>query len=144
MIYAYFGGKSPLFDASFEHVVSAMAEAVPPRPDDLPAWAAELVEFHDRDPRALRISMWAQLERPQATTEPLDVYAQKVSAMHLPEQGELRPADVLMLIYAIAQAWQLSPAGLVAHGASSTAERAAAARAAVHRLTGSGARQAAT
>jgi hypothetical protein len=44
-----------------------------------------------------------QLEQPEATAEPRDVYRTKALAV-----------DVLVLIYAIAQAWQLSPQGLTA------------------------------
>lgn len=137
MIYAHFGSKSTLFDTCFAHMVAAMAEAVPPRGDDLSEWAAELVEYHDRDPRALRISMWAQLERPESTAEPLRVYAAKVATVR-PDltPTSLRPADVLIMVYAIAQSWHLSPDGLVQHAATTTAERACAARVAVARILG--------
>lgn len=135
MIYAHFGSKSALFDECFAHTIAAMAEAVPPRGDDLPGWAADLVEYHDRDPRALRISMWAQLERPESTAEPLHVYAAKVADIGSDRDvGPLRPADVLIMVYAIAQSWHLSPDGLVRHASATTAERADAARAAVARL----------
>ncbi|QCR20425.1 TetR/AcrR family transcriptional regulator [Agrococcus sp. SGAir0287] len=139
MIYAYFGDKSALFDASLAHLVREMAEAVPPRPEDMPGWAAALVEHHDRDPRALRVSMWAQLERPETTIEPLEVYAAKVATVASAAATGLLPADVLMFVYAIAQAWHLSPAGLAAEGSITTSARAEAARIAVERLVrGSG------
>lgn len=137
MIYAYFGGKDALFDAAFEHLVQAMNTEVPPDGADLPGWAARLVEFHERDPRALRVSLWAQLERPEATAEPLAVYAGKVAALDLPaSSAPLNAADVLTIVYAIAQSWHLTPTGLTDLGSTSTSERADAARTAVARLLG--------
>jgi AcrR family transcriptional regulator len=139
MLYAYFGGKEALFDASYAHLIAAMAAEVPPRPDDLPGWAADLVRYHERDPRAMRISMWAQLERPEATAEPSEIYAGKVGQLGLPTAvAPLGAADVLMLIYAMAQAWQLSPAGLTALAATGIEPRAAAASVAARRLLGPG------
>lgn len=38
MIYAYFGNKSGLFDAALSDAIRRMAEEVPPRPTELPAW----------------------------------------------------------------------------------------------------------
>jgi AcrR family transcriptional regulator len=138
MIYAYFGGKSGLFDACFRHVVATMAADIPPRADDLPGWAADLVEYHARRPEALRISMWAQLERPEPAAEPLEDYAAKVAALASAATRELTSTDLLVIIYAIAQSWQLSPAGLTAQGgadaASALADRRRAASAAVARL----------
>lgn len=137
MIYAYFGSKDALFDAAFEHLVQAMNAEVPPDGADLPGWAARLVEFHERDPRALRVSLWAQLERPEATAEPLAVYAGKVAALDLPaSSAPLNAADVLTIVYAIAQSWHLTPTGLTDLGSTSTSERADVARTAVARLLG--------
>lgn len=55
--------------------------------------------------------MWAQLERPEATAEPGDVYRNKALAVAAAARP-LSAVDVLVFIYAIAQAWQLSPEGL--------------------------------
>lgn len=112
MIYAYFGGKSGLFDAAVETALRTLAHDAPPRPDDLPGWAGEVFDHHQRHPGILRLSMWARLERPEAMSEPHDVYADKVDAVRAAAPQPLTPVDVLIFIYAIAQAWQLSPTGL--------------------------------
>jgi AcrR family transcriptional regulator len=138
MIYAYFGGKSGLFDACFRHAMATMAADIPPRVDDLPGWAADLVEYHHRHPQALRISMWAQLERPEPAAEPLNEYANKVASLVPAAADPLSSTDLLVIIYAIAQSWQLSPAGLTSPSGdfdeATLAARKCAAAAAVSRL----------
>jgi AcrR family transcriptional regulator len=111
MIYAYFKNKDGLFDASLAYAIEAMADTVPPRPDDLPAWAGELFDYHQRDPTALRMHMWAQLERPSATSEPMESYLAKTAA--LSDRPPLTAVDVLVFIYAVSQAWYLTPTGLL-------------------------------
>ncbi|MET0161414.1 MAG: TetR family transcriptional regulator [Microbacteriaceae bacterium] len=119
MIYAYFDGKDGLFDAALAAALTAMAEAVPPRADDLPRWAGELFDHHRQDPSALRISLWAQLERPASASEPLEAYLAKTA---------VAPVDLLVQLYALAQAWFLSPEGLLrADGSDPTSEERIAA-----------------
>ena len=112
MIYAYYGGKSGLFDATVAEALRRMAENVPPRPEDLAGWAGDVFDHHQRFPEVLRLSMWAQLERPEATAEPREVYRNKALAVVTAAARPLSVVDVLVFIYAIAQAWQLSPKGL--------------------------------
>lgn len=112
MIYAYYGGKSGLFDATLAAALRRMAEDVPPRPEDLAGWAGDVFDHHQRFPEVLRLSMWAQLERPDATAEPSEVYRNKALAVATAAARPLSAIDVLVFIYAIAQAWQLSPKGL--------------------------------
>lgn len=114
MIYAYYGGKSGLFDATLADALRRMAENVPPRPDDLAGWAGDVFDHHQRFPEVLRLSMWAQLERPEATAEPRDIYRDKTLAVATATAHPLSAVDVLVFIYAVAQAWQLSPQGLTA------------------------------
>ncbi|MHC9044553.1 TetR family transcriptional regulator [Microbacterium saperdae] len=113
MIYAYFGGKSGLFDAALADALRRLAEDVPPRADDLPGWAGEVFDHHQRHPGVLRLSMWAQLERPSAAAEPLQTYVDKVESVRPVAPPPLSPVDVLVFVYAVAQAWQLSPIGLI-------------------------------
>ncbi|MFF0340729.1 TetR family transcriptional regulator [Kribbella sp. NPDC004875] len=113
MIYAYFGNKDGLFDAALTSAIQSMAAAVPPRPEDLPAWAGDLFDYHQREPAALRINMWAQLERPQAASEPLESYLAKISALADVGAPPLTVVDLLVLIYAMSQAWYLTPVGLL-------------------------------
>ncbi|WP_432746811.1 TetR family transcriptional regulator [Streptomyces sp. JH002] len=113
MIYAYYGSKDQLFDAALTKAITSMAAAVPPRPDDLAAWAGDLFDYHRREPATLRITMWAQLERPQSASEPMDSYLAKTTAVSAAESAPLTAVDLLVLIYAVAQAWYLSPVGLL-------------------------------
>ncbi|MBB2773849.1 MULTISPECIES: TetR family transcriptional regulator [Mycolicibacterium] len=112
MIYAYYGGKSGLFDATVADALRRMAENVPPRPEDLAGWAGDVFDHHQRFPEVLRLCMWAQLERPEATDEPREAYRDKTLAVATAAARPLSGVDVLVFIYAIAQAWQLSPKGL--------------------------------
>ncbi|MFC7375926.1 TetR family transcriptional regulator [Brachybacterium sp. GCM10030268] len=128
MIYAYFGGKSGLFDATLAQALRRMAENVPPRPEDLAGWAGDVFDHHQRFPEVLRLSMWAQLERPEAAAEPSDVYRDKTLAVATAAARPLTAVDVLVFIYAIAQAWQFSPEGLTGLEKNSGTEEALAAR----------------
>lgn len=109
MIYAYFGDKAALFDASVAAALRSLADAVPPRPDDLPGWAADLFDHHLADPSALRLALWAHLERPEAAREPAESYRAKVELL-----GGDGAVDLLSFVYALAQTWQLTPSGLLA------------------------------
>jgi len=144
MIYAYFGGKSGLFDTAVSEALRRMAGDVPPRPDDLPGWAGEVFDHHERHPEVLRLSMWARLERPEATAEPREIYRDKALVVDPSAPGSLTAVDVLVYVYAIAQSWQLSPEGLTSlegypGGAEAVAARRRSVVAAVERLVdGSG------
>jgi AcrR family transcriptional regulator len=132
MIYAYFGDKSGLFDAALATALRRLAEDVPPRPDDLTGWAGDVFDHHRRHPDVLRLSLWAQLERPEATAEPLDTYADKAELIRRDTPAPFSPVDLLVIIYAIAQAWFVSPTGLTSlEGVGDEDERLAAHRAAV-------------
>ena len=132
MIYAYFGDKSGLFDAALAAALRQLAEVAPPRPDDLTGWAGEVFDHHRRHPDVLRLSLWAQLERPAATVEPEETYAAKVDLIRHDTPAPFTPVDLLVIIYAIAQAWFISPSGLTSlEGAADEEERIAAHRAAV-------------
>ncbi|RUR01179.1 TetR family transcriptional regulator [Labedella endophytica] len=128
MIYAYYGGKSGLFDAALADALRRMAENVPPRPDDLAGWAGDVFDHHQRFPDVLRLSMWAQLERPEATAEPREIYRDKTLAVATAAAQPLSAVDVLVFIYAIAQAWQLSPEGLTGLDANPIRDEEIAAR----------------
>jgi AcrR family transcriptional regulator len=135
MIYAYFGSKSSLFDAALSHAIVQMAEEVPPRPPDLPAWVGDLFDFHQRRPEVLRICLWAQLERPEAASEPLETYLAKVESVAQHSTPAIGAVDLLAIVYAVAQAWQLAPIGLLAADSAATRDtRRAAAVEAVTRL----------
>ena len=135
MIYAYFGNKSSLFDAALSGAIVRMADEVPPRPADLPAWVGELFDFHQRRPEVLRICLWAQLERPEAASEPLETYLAKVESVQQQASPAIGAVDLLVIIYAVAQAWQLAPIGLLAaDGHTDSDTRRAAAVEAITRI----------
>ncbi|GAA5142566.1 TetR family transcriptional regulator [Pseudonocardia adelaidensis] len=113
MIYAYFGNKDGLFDAALASAIKSMAAKVPPQPEDLPAWAGDLFDYHQREPAALRINLWAQLERPHAASEPMESYLAKTTAVSRTDSDPLTAVDLLVLIYAVSQAWYLTPDGLL-------------------------------
>lgn len=113
MIYAYFGNKSGLFDAAVRAAVESMARAVPPTPGALAEWAGRLFDHHQADPTALRISLWAQLERPTVAAEPIETYLAKTLSLSSEAGGARQAIDLLVIIYAIAQAWAISPHGLL-------------------------------
>jgi AcrR family transcriptional regulator len=113
MIYAYFGNKDGLFDAALTSAIKSMAAKVPPQPEDLPAWAGELFDYHQREPATLRINLWAQLERPHAASEPMESYLAKTTAVSSTDSGPLTAVDLLVFIYAVSQAWHLTPDGLL-------------------------------
>lgn len=138
MIYAYFGNKSALFDAALTDAITRMAETVPPIPTDLPHWAGQLYDFHNDHPDVLRICLWAQLERPEAASEPLEAYLSKAESMHPHATAAFSAVDLLVIIYAIAQAWQTAPIGLLSADTGATdASRRSAAIEAVARIVGS-------
>ncbi|TSI12124.1 hypothetical protein [Brevibacterium aurantiacum] len=105
LIYAYYGTKSSLFDMALPQALRCMAENVPPRPDDLTAWAGDVFDHHQWYPEVLRPSMWAQLECPEAATEPFDSHREQTLASAMGESNPLSPIDVLVFVYALAQAW---------------------------------------
>ncbi|MGL4256774.1 MAG: TetR/AcrR family transcriptional regulator [Microbacterium sp.] len=133
MIYAYFANKDGLFDEAVRVAVERMSVEVPPTPDALDLWAGRLFDYHQADPTALRISLWAQLERPGVAAEPMDAYLAKTAATASRRGGGIGAVDLLAIIYAIAQAWQLTPEGLLRADGSDPAapERIARHRAAV-------------
>lgn len=132
MIYAYFGDKSGLFDAALATALRRLADDVPPRPGDLTGWAGDVFDHHRRHPDVLRLSLWAQLERPEAAAEPLETYTDKADLIRPETPAPFSPVDLLVIIYAIAQAWFISPTGLTSlEGAGDDDERVAAHRVAV-------------
>lgn len=136
-IYVHFGSKEGLFDAALHEVISALTAAVPLTAGDLPGYAGRLFDQVLRDRAALRLTMWRQLERPSAGPDEGDVYRAKVRALTAGPGGAqevgdaaLPAMDLLVLVQAMASAWLVSPADLLAAGA---ADPTSPARLASHR-----------
>ena len=132
MIYAYFGNKSGLFDATVRTAVERMAAEVPPEPEALAQWAGRLFDYHQADPTALRVSLWAQLERPEVAAEPMESYLAKTVSVAEGCDGAITAVDLLAIIYAIAQAWTVTPVGLLSADGSDPSSPERIAR---HRLS---------
>ena len=63
-IYAYFGSKEGLFDATVEANIEQLLDAVPFTADDLPGYAEALFDFNLAHPEFTRLALWHMLERP--------------------------------------------------------------------------------
>ena len=112
MIYAYFGSKDQLFEASFAAHVAGFVEQVPFDAADLPGYAGRLFDYFEDHPEALRLSIWYRLERPggaplravvSVNESRLDQLARAQQAGRLP--GLYTPAELLALVQSVATAW---------------------------------------
>ncbi|MEO5852297.1 MAG: TetR family transcriptional regulator [Nocardioides sp.] len=135
MIYVYFTDKEGLFAATLEKVVGDLVTEVPITEDDLPAYAGALFDYLLVHPDALRLTMWRQLERPEAGPEAAAVYTEKVAALHrstsLMAPGRtIPPTDLLVLVQGMAGAWLISPPDLLTADGSDPSDPA---RIATHR-----------
>ena len=136
-IYDYFGNKDGLFDAALTRVVGDLIDAVPLREHDLPAYAAELFDYLQAHPEAVRMLAWRRLERPQVGPRIADTFLERINAIRDRPPGDLEhgidPVDLVILTIGLANAWQLSaPELLTSRGQDPTdPERVAAHRAAV-------------
>ncbi len=63
-IYAYFGSKEGLFDATVEANIEQLLDAVPFTAEDLPGYAVALFDFNLTHPQFTRLALWHTLERP--------------------------------------------------------------------------------
>ncbi|MGW0039017.1 TetR family transcriptional regulator [Gordonia sp. NPDC003376] len=147
-IYAHFGNKADLFDVVVTHALSEMAQTVPFTADDLGDYAGRLFDYLLRHPSTLRLTVWAQLERSEASRDEIETYRPKVAAIAAAQQAGVitnrrDPADLLALVVAIATSWaNASPAlRTLAAEPDGSAERLAGHRealvAAVHAVTSS-------
>ncbi len=68
-IYAYFGSKEGLFDATLAAVVGQLLDAVPFDAQDLPGYAGRMFDFTLAHPELIRLALWYSLERPGSIEE---------------------------------------------------------------------------
>jgi AcrR family transcriptional regulator len=64
LIYAYFGSKEGLFDATLEANLETLLDGVPFDALDLPGYARRLFDFNLAHPDLPRLARWHLLERP--------------------------------------------------------------------------------
>lgn len=125
-IYMHFGPKEHLFDLVVSSALAAMAEAVPFDSGDLADYAVRLFDYVHDHPGTLRLTTWANLERPGATADEIATYRAKTDALE--SRYADRSADVLTLVLGLVTAWaSASPAlvGLQAHQSPSVDARRA-------------------
>ena len=109
-IYAHFGNKEELFDLVVAHALIEMAEAVPFTAGDLADYAGRLYDYLLTHEYVLRVTTWAQLERPEANAEEVEAYRPKVAAIAQAQKDQAisnsaDPVDLLALTLATATAW---------------------------------------
>jgi AcrR family transcriptional regulator len=83
-IYANFGSKEALFDATVVANIQELLDTVPMDADDLPGYAERLFDFTIDHPHLLRLALWHGLERPgrlEELPESAESMAHKVSAL---------------------------------------------------------------
>ncbi|WP_026197244.1 TetR family transcriptional regulator [Sciscionella marina] len=116
LIYVHFGNKAELFDLIVARSLADLAEAVPFTAEDLPGYAGEVFDYLITYPEVVRLTGWAQLERPEPTEDEIAAYRPKVAAIQAarPALGSLEsadPTDILALVLGLTTAWaNASPA----------------------------------
>ncbi|MDT8912939.1 TetR family transcriptional regulator [Amycolatopsis sp. PS_44_ISF1] len=115
-LYVHFGNKDELFDLVVAKALADMAAEVPFTADDLPGYAVRLFDHLRTHPHVLRLTTWAQLERPEPSPAEIEAYRPKVAAVAEAQAagGITSPSDavdLLALTIATATAWaNASPA----------------------------------
>jgi AcrR family transcriptional regulator len=110
LIYVHFGNKNDLFDLVVANSLADLAKAVPFTAEDLPGYAGNLFDYLLDHPQVLRLTGWAQLERPDASPAQVDAYRPKIEAISSAQQQDIvtkavTPADVLALLLGLTTAW---------------------------------------
>jgi AcrR family transcriptional regulator len=112
LIYAYFGSKEGLFDATLEANLETLLDGVPFDAADLPGYARRLFDFNVEHPELARLARWHSLERPGVFMQ-LPVtgasLSRKIAALAAGQkQGSvddtLRPDQLLLMLLAIIHA----------------------------------------
>jgi len=110
-IYDYFINKEGLFDAAVDRVVRALNAAVPLREGDLPGYVADLFDYLQAHPEAVRMLSWQRLERPAVGPRLTDAFLAHLAAVR--DAGTIAPVDLVILTIGLANAWHLSGPDLV-------------------------------
>jgi AcrR family transcriptional regulator len=141
-IYHYFGSKDQLFDAVWAVMLQRFFADSPVIADDLPGYAAHLIDVYARQPEVGRLIAWHRLERGDGSALgfPGETMHRQIAAIAAAQAAgtvspEL-PAPVLFtLVLTIASMWHnLSPTLLAVIGIDDHARRKAIVCDAVARL----------
>jgi AcrR family transcriptional regulator len=111
LLYAHFGNKEALFDATLIDSLHALLDAVPFDATDLPGYAVAMFDFTLDRPEIVRLAQWHTLERPGVLTQLPEAVASTVAKLDAlaaaQERGEvdatLPAPQLLTTILAIAQ-----------------------------------------
>ncbi len=102
-IYAYFGSKEGLFDATVEANIEQLIDAVPFTATDLPGYAESMFDFNIAHPEFTRLALWHTLERPGVLArleQSLASTGRKLTALADAQRAglvmDVLPADVLL------------------------------------------------
>ena len=117
-IYAYFGNKEGLFDATVEANIDQLLDAVPFTAEDLPAYAVSLFDFNVSHPEFTRLALWHTLERPGIMFQlphTAESTGRKLIALAAAQQAglvddSLPPGRLLELVLGLVHAGLLIPA----------------------------------
>jgi AcrR family transcriptional regulator len=112
LIYAYFGSKEGLFDATLKLHIDRLLDAVPFDAYNLPGYATALFDFGVTHPELLRLLHWHTLERPGelarfeqtvgSTQRKLAALAEAQAAGKV--DGTLQPGELLAVVLGIVRA----------------------------------------
>lgn len=111
LIYAYFGSKEGLFDATLALHIERVRDAVPFDAYDLPGYVVALFDFGAAHPELIRLLRWHTLERPGelerleqttgSTRRKLEALAEAQAAGKV--DATLPPGELLAVVLGIVQ-----------------------------------------
>jgi AcrR family transcriptional regulator len=144
-IYDYYGSKEALFAEAVRAVSERLVAAVPLNGEDIPGYAGALFDYVLAHPETGRLIRWRQLEYPEAPNPTSAQFFAELASVRdaaLTAHQRINPVDLVILVIALANAWELVGHELaVANGGDPedphriTAHRAAVVEAS-RRLTG--------
>jgi AcrR family transcriptional regulator len=117
LIYAYFGSKEALFDATLEANLETLLDGVPFDSSDLTGYARRLFDFNLAYPELARLARWHALERPgmlmrlpmagASIRRKIDALAAEQAAGRIDDS--LPPAQLFVMLMAVIHAEQGPP-----------------------------------
>ena len=120
-IYQYFGNKEQLFATVLDTELGKLAAAVPLTPDaaaDLPEHVGRIYDYHEANPRFVRLLHWEALECGDETVpaeaERTAHYLQKISSIAEAQRrggigDDVRPEVLMYAVMALANFWTALP-----------------------------------
>lgn len=110
-IYANFGSKEGLFDATVEAIIGELLDSVPFDALDLPEYAVRLHDFTLAHPNLVRLALWFSLERSgsiEGLPQSREFTARKVDALAAAQRagvvdGSISPERLIPLLLGLVQ-----------------------------------------